>query len=539
MVSEERFGLSSLAVLGVTSVEEEAVFAGDATGGSGAGALSFPFEGLSRDAAGALSLIESVDFTGPPSGGLRATRVFFGIVGDIEAVDRTDATEGDLAVIGPRFTPLSRVAGFLTLAVVLITEVVEAADARRGRMAGLVDATDVRTLAVDTEDETEGRRTRSVASPARSDLALLNVDELSLVVGRDTDEDVRDVAVDGTRIEGTDGVVRVDDGFRIVEARERTDETDAVEFLEEEAVDDLTETTDDLTEAVVDLIDAAEDFGRSSGAAFGGLGIGVCYPFTVDEEPAVEEIAGAIELEGSPGASSNTVVGLALVTKDDAVRAMDVVLDGVSLESGRGPSEGLMRRGMDTEIVLACDATECVLRATDRIELADDCTVSRREDETCCFAMLQLRTLVRSECTPIDSWSASPFPVFVERGPVRVGDPHVDGGEDDGARSSAFNPMSKIASVRQSVTHERRIVAHRQQSRSTPILERHRNHLPAARLPTAAESTEPSRPAFVPPARECVTLRTASPQRDQQHAFASGYNRRASVASTTKMKDNC
>ena len=93
----------------------------------------------------------------------------------------------------------------------------------------------------------------------------MNVNELSLIAGRDTDEDVRDITVDGTRIEGTDGVVRVDDGFRIVEARERTDDTDAVDFLEEEAVDDLTDT-------MVDLIDAAEDFGRSSGAAFGGLG---------------------------------------------------------------------------------------------------------------------------------------------------------------------------------------------------------------------------------------------------------------------------
>ena len=100
----------------------------------------------------------------------------------------------------------------------------------------------------------------------------MNVNELSLIAGRDTDEDVRDITVDGTRIEGTDGVVRVDDGFRIMEARERTDDTDAVEFLEEEAVDDLTDTMVDLTEAAVDLIDAAEDFGRSSGAAFGGLG---------------------------------------------------------------------------------------------------------------------------------------------------------------------------------------------------------------------------------------------------------------------------
>ena len=104
-----------------------------------------------------------------------------------------------------------------------------------------------------------------------------------------------------------------------------------MEFLKDEAIDDLAETTEDLTEAMVDLIGAAKDLNRSSGTAFGGLGIGVRCPFTVEEKPDVEEDADAIGAEGSPGASSNAVVGLAFVIKDDAVRAMDAVLSGVNL----------------------------------------------------------------------------------------------------------------------------------------------------------------------------------------------------------------
>jgi hypothetical protein len=43
--------------------------------------------------------------------------------------------------------------------------------------------------------------------------------------------------------------------------------------------------------------------------------------------------------------------------------------EGVSLESGRGP---LGRRGCDVDISLTLDMVECVLRATERIELPED-----------------------------------------------------------------------------------------------------------------------------------------------------------------------
>ncbi|ETW84695.1 hypothetical protein HETIRDRAFT_425944 [Heterobasidion irregulare TC 32-1] len=164
---------------------------------------------------------------------------------------------------------------------------------------------------------------------------------------RDTGDDVRDVAVDGMRIKGTVNVVRVYDSFWIANASECTDHTDAVELLEE-VVDDLTKTTEDLTEAMIDLIDAAEDIGRSSSTAFGSLEIKGRSPFTVEEEPAVEEDADAIGAEGSPGASPNAVVGLALVTKDDAHLLSEGLYTWEILEDDGARSSAFQRFMMNT-----------------------------------------------------------------------------------------------------------------------------------------------------------------------------------------------
>ena len=69
--------------------------------------------------------------------------------------------------------------------------------------------------------------------------------------------------------------------------------------------------------------------------------------------------------------------------------------EGVSLESGRGP---LGRRGCDVDKSLSLDVVECVLRATERIELPEDINGSLGDGEACCFARLRFNRLVLREC---------------------------------------------------------------------------------------------------------------------------------------------
>lgn len=67
----------------------------------------------------------------------------------------------------------------------------------------------------------------------------------------------------------------------------------------------------------------------------------------------------------------------------DEVRDTDLEMgspDGVSLESGLGPKFGDGRRCCIVDISLTLDIVECVLRATERIELPEEVNGSLGDD---------------------------------------------------------------------------------------------------------------------------------------------------------------
>jgi len=72
--------------------------------------------------------------------------------------------------------------------------------------------------------------------------------------------------------------------------------------------------------------------------------------------------------------------------------------EGVSLESGLGPRFGVGRRGCVVDISLILDVVECVLRATERIELPEEINGSLGDGGAWCFARLRFNILVLREC---------------------------------------------------------------------------------------------------------------------------------------------
>lgn len=149
----------------------------------------------------------------------------------------------------------------------------------------------------------------------------------------------------GTRNDGV-GVLCV--CFLTVEARERTDATEP-----------------------------AGDFGRETGEVSGA----------VRSRLDVRAVVSVVVLSGS-----SPTVDVEDARDNDREAGSP---EGVSLESGRGP---LGRRGCDVDNSLILDVVECVLRATERIELPEDINGSLGDGEAWCFARLRFNMLVLREC---------------------------------------------------------------------------------------------------------------------------------------------
>jgi hypothetical protein len=152
-------------------------------------ASSFPFPltlpvditAVSRETEAAFALGESPGF--PATGFLGA--ILFRVEGEVEAVDRSDAFEGNFCagLVLSLTESGSGGTAFFDFDIVFVL-VIEVADVRLGLLvAGAVIDVVVAvvfTLTVETVDETELRRGRGVSSPGNSELVLLNVDDASL-----------------------------------------------------------------------------------------------------------------------------------------------------------------------------------------------------------------------------------------------------------------------------------------------------------------------------------------------------------------------
>ena len=255
----------------------------------------------------------------------------------VDIVDRTDVEEAVRLATG--------FGGSTGLPPLMEGVVLEATDGGRLGTRGVL-APVVCTLVVDTVDAADDLRVRATLLTVSSDRAVSNAVEFSLVlVALEDNVDARDEPDGVRRVEGPATP------FRIVDAVER-----------------------------VDLIDAATDFG------LGGRSV-----------VAVEWMEDAVLLRTLAVVMLLRGIGLGLGERGDFARSPStrlardgegVVIAGVSLESGRrllGES-GTRRFSV---VVEARDAVECVLRAIDRTEAAEDLTASRPATE---------RATLRMEC---------------------------------------------------------------------------------------------------------------------------------------------
>ncbi len=241
--------------------------------------------------------------------------------------------------------------------------VLDATDGGRFGTRGVLTPV-VCTLVVEMDDAADDFRVRPTLLGVSSDLAVSNAVELALVV-----------AVESVEAREEPDTLRSVDGpgpatpLRIVDAVER-----------------------------VDLMDAATDFGR------GGLSV-VAVEWT--EAVLLRTLAVERLLRG---------IGLGLGDRGDLARSVSaklaredegVVCDGVSFESGL---RLLGERGTRREIVVVVtrEVVECVLRATERTEAAEDLTATSRP-------VTDLATL-RIECKLTVSDASSIF----ETGPFRT-----------------------------------------------------------------------------------------------------------------------
>ena len=108
--------------------------------------------------------------------------------------------------------------------------------------------------------------------------------------------------------------------------------------------------------------------------------------------------------------------------------------EGVSLESGLGP---VGRRGCVIDVSLILDVVECVLRATERIELPEEINGSLGDGDAWCFARLRFNILVLRECWLTASASASRC--LLGRTPLCA---ELRGGVEGDARSSVESSSS-------------------------------------------------------------------------------------------------
>jgi hypothetical protein len=105
--------------------------------------------------------------------------------------------------------------------------------------------------------------------------------------------------------------------------------------------------------------------------------------------------AGAVESIADLSSPSSPMVDVEEVRDSD----LDIgPLDGVSLESGLGPKLGVRRLCCVVGKSLILDIVECVLRATERIELPEETNGSLDDDDPCCFAKLRFNKPVLKEC---------------------------------------------------------------------------------------------------------------------------------------------
>ena len=272
----------------------------------------------------------------------------------VETVERTEAVDAVRFATGPSF------GGSMAFPPLIDGVVLEATDGGRFGTRGVL-APVVCTLVVDTDDAADDFRVRPTLLGVSSDLAVSNAVEFSLVVAVES-VDAREEPDVLRRVEGPATPLRM---------------VDAVER--------------------VDLMDAATDFGRGGGRSVVAV---ECTEAVLLRTLAVETLFLGIGL--GLGESGD------LARSASARLARDgegVVWEGVSLESGR---RLLGERGTRREsvVVVTRDAVECVLRATERTEAAEDLTVSRPATD--------LATL-RMECRLTVSESS-----ILEMGPFRT-----------------------------------------------------------------------------------------------------------------------